>query len=162
MKFHRCFKSFEKSKCDMTSWKNSDRMEKATEQQLDALEQQYRISLPQSYREFLMHQGGGEPSPNDIDFVGRKDQVGFVTGYKGPKPSLTLLATADFWGEPYKTGFVMIAANQSGDSWLMKVADPDHGAIFLWDHYEEDIDPVTFKHLTRAFDCFDDFLAAIG
>ena len=75
---------------------------------------------------------------------------------------MTLLATADFWGEPYKTGFVMIGANQSGDSWLMKVADPDHGAIFLWDHYEEDIDPVTFKHLTRAFDCFDDFLAAIG
>ena len=91
MKFHRCFKSFEKSKCNMTSWKNSDRMEKATEQQLDALEQQYRISLPQSYREFLMHQGGGEPSPNDIDFVGRKDQVGFVTGYKGPKPSVVRL-----------------------------------------------------------------------
>lgn len=135
---------------------------KPSAKDLDDFERERGVKLPVSYREFLMSSGGGRPVQNRIHFCGRQDMVAYVRGFDSGRPYLSIRGNEDFWGKPSKTGYLPVGANKGGDSWLMALRGDDYGAIFLWSHDQESIEPTTFDCLEKAFPSFEAFLEALG
>jgi hypothetical protein len=145
----------------MITFQESRLILKATPAALASFESEFGIDLDARYREFLMAGQGGRPQPSRIRFDDRADLIAFIRGFESSLPCFDLRNGIAFFGNSGITGYLSIAASDSGDCWLMKVKGIDSGAIYLWDHDREDVEPVTFRYLTRAFDSFAGFLAAI-
>lgn len=145
----------------MITFQESGMIRGATPAALASFEREFGIDLDGSYRAFLMGGNGGRPQPSRIHFNDRSDLITFVRGFESSRPCFDLRYGIAFFGRPSLSGYLSIAASHSGDCWLMKVNGNDSGAIYLWDHDMEEVEPVTFRHLTRAFDSFAQFLAAI-
>lgn len=145
----------------MIAFRESQMIQKATPQALDSFEEEFGITLDKSYREFLIAGGGGRPEPSRLHFSGRSDLLAFIRGFESSRPIFDLRNGIAFFGNPRMSGYLMIAASHTGDCWLMKMTGADSGAIFLWNHDREEVEPVTFHHLTRVFGSFAEFLAAI-
>jgi hypothetical protein len=54
--------------------------------------------------------------------------------------------------------FLPIAISNGGNYFLLRLAEPDRGAVYFWDHEREGSDPPTFDSLIRIADSFSSWL----
>lgn len=108
----------------------------ASEFELKRFERAHGITLPASYREYMLHWGGGSPKPNCL-----MNETGEILAFVSTIYALTdqHMATQLFaFPPPRETGFLTIASNDGGDYFLL---DLRTGEVLYWDHEEDDVIP---------------------
>ena len=58
--------------------------------------------------------------------------------------------------------FLPVAISNGGNYFLLRLAEPDRGAIYFYDHELEGSDPPTFDSLIRISDSFSSWLGRLG
>ena len=129
--------------------------------EIDAFERNQGISIPTDYRSFLQVVKGGTPSNNWVPLQGDGDYISLFFGLRAEVSWKALDYGIEHLGAPGETGYLPIAVSSGGNYFLLKVQDPDLGAVFFWDHEAEDSQPPTFTRLTRVASTFDRFTAKL-
>lgn len=128
------------------------------------------ISLPESYRIFLLRHNGGYPRPSDfnIQWSGQEFAVGwkvsrvdyFLAIHDGKSASLI----EDFrrYGDQFPTGTLPIAADPSGNYVLLGLNGGNRGKLFFWIHdLEEEYEQTDFGNLGFLANNIDEFLKSL-
>ena len=121
-----------------------------TEESLQAVEQKYACRLPDDYRQFLLENNGGFPSPDCVVFT--------ESGHETASDVFCFLAVGDerawasmeWHSETYADRLpkstLPIARDSCGNLWLLSVGGENAGSVFFWDHGSYD----TFDHTDSA------------
>lgn len=144
---------------------------KATESQVNKLEQQLGAELPTDYRQFLLTENGGEPDPFFVKIPGHpyidNVSVGYIHGLYAKDDSYGLLAAIDQSMPCLPKGHLPIA----GDSDLFSISlIKKPGCVYFWDHEavqcedEDEEGNYQFKmsHATLLAGSFNEFLTRIS
>jgi hypothetical protein len=132
----------------------------ASEESIAAFECERGLSLPPDYRAFLLSSPGGSPVADWSDFGQDGDVVGFIYGiHKGAEWKRLSHAIAEFRHD--LSAFLPVAVSAGGNYFLLRLNEPDRGAIYFWDHELEDFRPPTFDSLIRVSDSFRSWLESL-
>jgi SMI1-KNR4 cell-wall len=145
----------------MLAFSNNDDIAEVTDSDIDVFESKFGISLPEDYRAFLRDVRGGYPSRDWAPFEGDGDYISHIFGLKSAVTWKAIDYGIDAFGAPSATGFLPVAICNGGNYFLLKINEPNRGAVFFWDHDEEDFEPPTFEFLTRVVSSFDKFMAKL-
>ena len=124
------------------------------EEDIAAFEREHHIVLPSDYRAFLLSSPGGSPGVCDLSSFGTSgDVVGYIYGiHKGADWKRLSYAIAQFGHN--LSAFLPVAVSAGGNYFLLRLGEPDRGAVYFWDHELEDFRPPTFESLIRVSDSF--------
>ncbi len=117
---------------------------RATEAQVAKLERQLGAKLPAEYREFLLTQNGGEPTPMDASlFVfpdNRPVMAGFFFGlYAKAKPAQSLSFALDHISPLLPEGHLPICGIVTLHSFSISLKS-NPGSVYFWDLFEEPLE----------------------
>ncbi len=108
----------------------------ASEHEIKRFERAHGVTLPASYREFMLHWGGGAPKPNCLI-----DEAGNILASLAIIYALTdedMASQLFAFPPPRETGFLAIGNSGGGDYFLLELRT---GEVFYWDHEENDVVP---------------------
>ena len=132
----------------------------ASEELVSLFEMQNGVSLPTDYRDFLLRVNGGAPDRDMCDWGENGDFAATFFGiHQGAEWKRLDFAISSFGHD--LSQFLPIAESNGGNYFVLKLHPPDQGAVYHWDHELEDVQPVTFKHLTLVAPSFDAFLVGL-
>jgi hypothetical protein len=118
------------------------------------------ISLPPDYRKFLSCSRGGSPTPHWSSFGSDGDFVAYVYGiHEGMEWKRLSYAIKEFGHD--LSVFLPVAISNGGNYFLLRLAEPDRGAVFFWDHELENFRPPSFESLIRVSDSFSSWLDSL-
>jgi hypothetical protein len=140
--------------------KNEDCVAPTTED-ITAFEHERDIVLPLDYRAFLLSSPGGSPVVSDWSSFGTDgDVVGYIFGiHRGAEWKRLSYAISQFGHD--LSAFLPVAISSGGNYFLLRLGEPDRGAVYFWDHELEDFRPPTFESLVRVSDSFPLWLASL-
>jgi hypothetical protein len=132
-----------------------------TEEDVAAFECQHHVVLPLDYRGFLSSSPGGSPGESDWSSFGTSgDVVGYIYGiHQGAEWKRLSHAIAEFGHD--LSAFLPVAVSAGGNYFLLRLSEPERGAVYFWDHELEDCRPPTFESLIRVSDSFSLWLESL-
>ena len=115
-----------------------------SETELEVLEENLRIRLPQDYRDFLKATNGGQPAEcnnylgieNTIP-GGNSDVAYFFNGVTVDDDELSLAHNVKLYRDRICSDLMPIAMDSFGNLILLKIQGERIGSIFFWDHEDE-------------------------
>jgi SMI1-KNR4 cell-wall len=116
----------------------------ASEQAIQEFESQFGGRFPDDYRLFLSTTNGGRPDPSALTFRAG-DSISdcsvryFLTLDKKEK-RYSLHQFLSTYGDRIPKGLVPIACDSFGNLLLLDVGGPNSGAVYFWDHENENMD----------------------
>ena len=129
----------------------------ASAEAIAAFERERRIILPSDYRGFVSKSAGGSPTPHWSSFGKSGDFVSYVYGiHQGEQWKRLTYAVEQFAHD--LSEFLPVAVSNGGNYFLLRLAEPDRGAVYFWDHELEGFSPPTFDSLIRVSDSFSAWL----
>ena len=129
----------------------------ASTEAIAAFERERGVILPPDYRAFLSNSPGGSPTPDWSSFGRDGDFVAYVYGiHQGATWKQLTYAIEEFRHD--LSQFLPVAVSNGGNYFLLRLAEPDRGAVYFWDHELEGFDPPTFDSLIRVSDSFSTWL----
>ena len=132
----------------------------ATDAAITTFERERGISFPSEYRKFLSSSPGGSPTPDWSSFGRDGDFVAYVYGiHEGVEWKRLSYAIEQFGHD--LTAFLPVAVSNGGNYFLLRLVEPDRGAVFFWDHELEDFRPPGFESLIRISDSFSSWLDSL-
>lgn len=134
-------------------FENNEDCAVASEQAVCQFERQYRINLPADYRHFLLSSGGGSPVKCWSSFDQDGDYVAHVYGIHEGAEWKRLTNIVEEFQHDVST-FLPVAVSGGGNYFLLRLQEPDLGAIYFWDHELESFPPPSFESLSRVSDSF--------
>jgi hypothetical protein len=109
------------------------------EEALSAFERKYGLSLPATYRAFLLATNGGRPERDLLTIHGRQsDPLGRVHVFFGlgdPVESCNLDWNLEVFRDRIPAQLLPIATTEGTDKICLSVAGESEGAILYWDGY---------------------------
>ena len=139
--------------------KNEDCAVASTEA-IAAFERERGVVLPADYRGFLSSSPGGSPTPHLCSFGRGGDLVAYVHGiHQGAQWKRLSYAVEQFRHDLSR--FLPVAISNGGNYFLLRLAKPDRGAVYFYDHELEACDPPTFDSLIRVSDSFCSWLDSL-
>jgi hypothetical protein len=130
---------------------------------ISRLEDSLRITLPPSYRKFLMEHNGGRPVPADFKFKGRT-QGSTVDRFLGvhDKPYNNLLRYVETYRGRVPPNLLPIARDPGDNLVCISVGGPDAGGVYFWDHdWESDEGTPDYSNVILITDSFDEFIEGL-
>ena len=128
---------------------------------IDAVEQQFGLTLPSDYRAFIAAHNGGRPKQNPVRVPGLDSDVlvDFIFGL-GCDRKLDLLSwTREYAGE-MPPGVLIFAPDPGGTLFLLDCGRP--GGVYFWDHQHFfDISSEEDGNTHQIADTFAGFLDAL-
>ena len=132
----------------------------ASNDSIAAFEREHGVTLPPDYREFLSSSRGGSPTPRWSSFGRDGDFVMYVYGiHQGAQWKRLSYAVEQFRHDLSR--FLPVAISNGGNYFLLRLSEPDRGAVYFYDHELEGFDPPTFESLIRISDSFSSWLACL-
>lgn len=125
------------------------------------------LTLPPSYKEFLLDTNGGEPMPNEFEVPNWLGESSMVQAFFGihDGENNNLAAKIDMFKNRLPQGFVPIASDPAGNLLCLGTNGDDEGRIYFWDHEEElDDDGLSkkdFSNMYRIANNINEFLAEL-
>lgn len=137
-----------------TALSNNEDCVAPEETDIAAFEREYQLALPSDYRAFLLNFPGGSPGGGDWSSFGTSgDAVSYIYGiHRGAEWKRLSYAIAEFGHD--LTAFLPVAVSAGGNYFLLRLGEPDRGAVYFWDHDLEYFCPPTFDSLIRVSDSF--------
>jgi hypothetical protein len=133
----------------------------SSSEQLNELERQYRISLPEDYKQFLITVNGGRPVERKFSFEenGRHTRAA-VAWFFGDCDNANYGLRPNF--KIYKgripDAFFPIATDSFGNLILLSSRSEDRGSVYFWDHEKEDEDAPSSKNTYLVANSFSEFV----
>jgi len=128
---------------------------RATELDIARFEKKNDLTLPDSYRRFLLEQNGGRPANGEFAVPGwGVTVIDFFFGI-GSRDSYDLQKHFDRLDDPRSSELLPIASDPGGWIVYLGVRGPHRGAVFFWDHKTPASTPVSIG------DDFDAFAASL-
>jgi hypothetical protein len=126
----------------------------ASEAALAGFEHERNVVLPPDYRKFLLSSRGGCPERRWSSFGERDgDFVAHVYGlHQGAEWKRLSYAIKEF-GHDLST-YLPVAISNGGNYFLLRLKEPNYGAVCFWDHELEGCAPPTFESLIHVSDSF--------
>lgn len=141
-----------------------------TEAQVDRTEGLLGVTLPASYRRFLLSSNGGRPEPDGIDIDWSPDQTQcghwrtslvsrFLAIHDGEKASLIEYNLETFKGR-IPADAIAIAYDAGGNLILLGVGEHNNGKVFFWvkDHEVEEGETPGYDNVGFLADSLSEFL----
>lgn len=141
----------------------ADEYSSLTSDELDHLERQLAIRLPESYRSFLLAHNGGRPSP---DLFLCKDGKGsfvqaFLGVHDGPHDNFVeYFQVFKVRRKAMPDNIVPVAHDPFGNQVCISVSGKDAGSVYFWDHEREPARP-SYRNLHLIAASFADFLSGL-
>lgn len=132
----------------------------ASAEVIDRFEQDRGVALPAEYRAFLLSSPGGLPVPRWSRFGRDGDFVAHVYGLHNGAEWKRLSYAIHWFGHNLSV-FLPVAVSNGGNYFLLRLAEPDRGAVYFWDHELENSKPPTFESLIRVSDSFRSWLNSL-
>lgn len=134
---------------------------------MEAIEQKYSCRLPDDYRNFLLENNGGFPTPDCVRFDESGQRTAsdvfcfFAIDDKRAWASLEWHHEAYSGRLPKNT--LPIARDSCGNLWLLDVSSDGAGSIFFWDHGSFDtFDETDLRNWPRVATSFTEFRDNLG
>ncbi len=131
---------------------------------IDYIEKELQISLPDNYKAFLLMHNGGIPSPDAFPIQGMKDNpvggIQVMFGIDQHIESSNLGWNYRTFQGRLPTNLFPIACTGSGDLICLVLWGDDAGAVVFWDSCAE-TEPPTYQNVYRVADNFNAFIASI-
>ena len=132
-----------------------------TEEDIQRLESDLGVTLPASYKAFLLRFNGGLPAPDTFPIEGMpKNPSGIVQEFFGVDCPIESSNLKWFYGV-FKTdspaNLFPIACTPSGDVICVSLWGSDAGAVVLWDYYATP-SPTSYANVYRVARTFDEFI----
>ena len=105
-----------------------------TSTDLAALEKRLGKPLPEEYRDFLLANNGGCPTPNE--FAESSVRTFLSVGAEYPMDDLETMA--DDYSDRIPADTLPIGKDELGNLILLAVSGGQRGAVYFWDHELED------------------------
>jgi hypothetical protein len=132
----------------------------ASNEAIAAFERGSNVALPGEYRDFLSRLCGGSPMPRWSGFGRAGDFVAHIYGiHHGAEWKRLSYAIKQFGHD--LSAFLPVAVSNGGNYFLLRLAEPDAGAVYFWDHELEGSRPPTFESLIRISDSFSAWLDSL-
>ena len=132
----------------------------ASAEAIAAFEREHGVVLPVDYRGFVASSPGGSPRPYWCSFGRGGDFVAYVYGiHQGAQWKRLSYAVEQFRHDLSR--FLPVAISNGGNYFLLRLAKPDRGAVYFYDHELEGFDPPTFDSLIRISDSFSSWLNSL-
>lgn len=133
------------------------------EESLLALEHKLAITLPEDYRDFILHYNGGQPkfcvfSYKGVDGFESQSVINwFHAIYDGEENDFESIYL--FYSENGRIppGFVPIASDPGGNMICISISENDRGMVYFWDH-ELELSYSGTKNLALLSNSFSGFL----
>jgi hypothetical protein len=113
-----------------------------SENDIAQFERQYRVTLPEPYRLFLLERNGGRPERDVFDVPGSEInpvvRLHFFFGIDDPEESCNLAWNLDEYADRIPSGLMPIATTEGADKICLELRGEARGRILFWDGYEED------------------------
>lgn len=141
--------------------------EPITDESLDEFERRYSITLPQSYRNFLIANNGGFPSKDCIEFNEAKRRTATDVFYFFALVDSRDSISAQWYFSTFRgripKATLPIARDSHGNLWLLSLAGGSMGAVHFWDHGTFDtFDETELTQWPVAANSFDEFLRSLS
>ena len=132
----------------------------ASKDAITRFEREHAVALPSEYRDFLSSSPGGSPTPCWSAFGRDGDVVKYVYGmHQGAEWKRLSYAIEEFGHD--LSAFLPVAVSNGGNYFLLRLIEPDRGAVYFWDHELEEFQPPSFESLIRASDSFSSWLGGL-
>lgn len=135
-----------------------------TERQISGVEAALRVTLPDDYRDFLLHTNGGTPQPRTVPIIGVPPQIGntsdiqCIYGVRIEPWHCNVVAIYILWCEEHPSALLPIACDDGGNHICMAVDGPEYGSVFFHDsQYYEDAPSGRYPWCYRLANSFTGF-----
>ena len=132
----------------------------ASAEAIAAFERERGVILPPDYRRFLSNSPGGSTTPNLSSFGRGGDFVSYVYGIHQGAEWKRLNYAVEQSGHDLSE-FLPVAVSNGGNYFLLRLTEPDPGAVYFWDHELEGFDPPTFDSVIRVSNSFSSWLDSL-
>lgn len=125
--------------------------------ELSILEKKIGISLPEDYRKYLINNNGAE-FERDVFLINEiegESRIHHMRGILYEPQYASLFNYYKIYNQTLNEKFLSIAEDAFGNQILLKLKDPDRGAIYFWDHevHFKSIEEILIK-LSNSFTDF--------
>jgi cell wall assembly regulator SMI1 len=135
-----------------------------TEEDVRAVEQEIGLLFPENYKDFLLTQNGGRPSPNGFPIAGHNiDDFGGIQVFlriNGDVESSNLDWTYQIMYGRLPDNLFPIARDDGGDLVCISLYGEDAGAVVFWDIHQETDEP-TYDNVYHIANSFEEFIESI-
>ncbi|MDP4725467.1 MAG: SMI1/KNR4 family protein [Alphaproteobacteria bacterium] len=119
------------------------------------------ITIPESYKNFLIQYNGGRPENDHIDFKEGDNGtvISYIFGFTKERYGSFVRYQGTYAGRiPHNT--IAIADDCLGNLIIMSVSGDDYGKIYFWDHEMEayEGEEPDYSNLTLVADSFEEFI----
>ena len=136
----------------------------ASEQTIEAFQGRFGVELPNDYRLFLQEFNGGRPSPRDFDAADGEEgsSVQFFFTLDEDSPHYVLTREVERFQDRIPKNTIPVACDSFGNLVLLDVGARKLGAIYFWDHEEEEFEAEpTWDNVHLVTETFQQFVAAL-
>lgn len=137
----------------------------ASVQAIEKFEQILGYHLPSSYKNFLLTYNGGHPIPSGFTFGEQGKEYSVAEWLFGlhTEPYNNLAKEWGIYRERVPEGFLPIGTDPGGNLLLLCVTGNARGAVFFWDHEEENSvgEPTTQDNIYPVAESFTSFLKGL-
>ena len=109
-----------------------------TVEQLDAFAKKHGVSLPATYRDFLLKHNGGVPEPSTFDIGDGIAEVDYFCGVDAGQERIELANLLAAYKGRLPRRMLPIAESMGGNLYCVSTRGADEGSVYFWDHESED------------------------
>ncbi|HEU4323598.1 MAG TPA: SMI1/KNR4 family protein [Roseiflexaceae bacterium] len=131
------------------------------QEELKLFEDEFNISLPEKYKNFIITHNGGRPEKG-IFQIQSMDDIGILNWFFGVnvKSNYDLAKHIRDYKEYLPSGIIPVAEDPGGNFICISVEPENRGAVYYWDQ-EDDVfkggEP-SYKYLHQIAEDFEDFV----
>ena len=136
-----------------------------SEDDIQSFEKEAGVSLPGSYKAFLLKYDGGQPSPDAFPIEGMpKNPYGIIQVLFGihcdREEAYTLKSNYNIFRQDTPRNLFPIGCTPNGDSICLSLSGQDAGSVLFWDYYAPH-SPSTYDNVYKIANSFDEFIQGL-